>query len=207
MLPVALSVAVTSILGATLAVRVGTKAVVTGGLLLLAAAYAWVSTASAGTPYLEIAGQMILLGSGMGLTSAPATEAIMGVVPTAKAGIGSAVNDATRELGGTLGVAVIGSVALSLYRNAVEDAPVSGPAREAALDSVGAAYAVARQTGDGALARVAETGFLDGLQAGCLVAAGVALVGAALVARWLPAHPTPVADLAPTGTAAVPAVG
>ncbi len=55
--------------------------------------------------------------------------------------------------------------------------------------------------------RVAETGFLDGLQAGCLVAAGVALVGAALVARWLPAHPAPVADLTPTGTAAVPAVG
>ncbi len=64
---------------------------------------------------------MITIGSGMGLTSAPATEAIMGVVPAAKAGIGSAVNDATRELGGTLGVAVIGSVALSLYRDAVPD--------------------------------------------------------------------------------------
>ena len=51
----------------------------------------------------------------MGLTSAPATEAIMGVVPTEKAGVGSAVNDATRLLGGTLGVAVIGSVAASVY--------------------------------------------------------------------------------------------
>src|ERR1700759_4972513 len=58
---------------------------------------------------------MVVLGTGMGLTSAPATEAIRGVVPKAKAGVGSAVNDATRLLGGTLGVAVIGSVYASLY--------------------------------------------------------------------------------------------
>src|SRR5262249_56156261 len=75
----------------------------------------WVATASAGTSYLEIAGQMVLGGSGVGLVSAPATEAIMGVVPTAKAGVGSAVNDATRLLGSTLGVAIIGSVYASIY--------------------------------------------------------------------------------------------
>ena len=69
------------------------------------------SAASVVTPYPEIVGQMIVLGTGMGLTSAPATESIMGAVSTAKAGVGSAVNDTTRELGGTLGVAVIGSSA------------------------------------------------------------------------------------------------
>jgi hypothetical protein len=63
---------------------------------------------------------MVLLGLGMGLTSAPATESIMGAVQTDKAGIGSAVNDATREVGGTLGVAVIGSVFASLYATQVE---------------------------------------------------------------------------------------
>lgn len=179
--------------------RLGTKAVVGGGLLLLAAAYVWISMVSPATSYLEIAGQMIVLGTGLGLTSAPATEAIMGVVPAAKAGIGSAVNDATRELGGTLGVAVIGSVALSLYRDAVAAAPLPDAARETAQESLGAAFAVAERAGDPAIARVAEAGFMDGLQAGCLVAAGVALLGALLVVRWLPAQPhqPPTAALEP----------
>ncbi len=115
LLPVAVSVAAASVAGTQLAVRCGTKLVVAGGLLSLAGAFAWVSTASATTSYAEIAGQMVLIGTGIGLTSAPATEAIMGVVPTAKAGVGSAVNDATRILGATLGVAVIGSVYASLY--------------------------------------------------------------------------------------------
>src|SRR6478736_6267142 len=78
LLPVATSVAIGSIAGTALALRVGTKLVVATGLTLLACAYAWVSAASLQTSYLEIVGQMIVLGSGMGLTSAPATESIMG---------------------------------------------------------------------------------------------------------------------------------
>lgn len=195
-LPFALCVGITSILGARLAVAFGTKVVVAGGLLLLAAGFAWTSTAGADTPYWVIALQMVAMGSGLGLTSTPATEAIMGVVPAAKAGIGSAVNDATRELGGTLGVAVIGSVSLSLYRDAFSDSSlpdaVLGPARESIGAATMAADGLAR-AGDpaaaGALARAAQGGFLDGLQAGCLVAAGVVLVGAVLVLLWLPAHP------------------
>src|SRR2546427_374359 len=89
--------------------------------------YAWVSTASAVTGYGTIAAQMVVYGTGMGLTSAPATEAIMGVVPRAKAGVGSAVNDATRLLGGTLGVAVIGSVYASIYASRLADALAHGP--------------------------------------------------------------------------------
>src|SRR4029453_8014320 len=98
-----------------------TKQVVTVGLFCSAGFFAWVSTVSVGTSYLEIVGQMLLGGSAVGLVSAPATEAIMGVVPKAKAGIGSAVNDATRLLGSTLGVAVIGSVYASLYNSRLSD--------------------------------------------------------------------------------------
>src|SRR4029077_20671620 len=98
LLPVAFSLGLMSVLGTQLAVRFGTKQVVTAGLLCLAGFFAWVSTADTGTSYLEIVGQMLLGGSGVGLVSAPATEAIMGVVPKAKAGVGSAVNDATRLL-------------------------------------------------------------------------------------------------------------
>ena len=107
------------------------------------------STASTATPYIEIVGQMVLAGLGMGLTTAPATEAIMGVVPKEKAGIGSAVNDATRELGATLGVAIIGSVYASLYASGIQDAAGSlpAPALDAASESIGAALAVSNQLG------------------------------------------------------------
>ena len=109
LLPVAGSVAVASVVGTKLAVRVGNKVIVAAGLVFFATGLLWTSTASAGTSYTEIVLQMLFLGTGMGLTSAPATEAIMGAVSEAKAGVGSAVNDATRLFGGTLGVAVVGS--------------------------------------------------------------------------------------------------
>src|SRR5213079_2380508 len=121
-----------------------------GGLLALAGFFAWVSTASPHTTYLEIAGQMVLGGSGMGLVSAPATEAIMGVVPKAKAGVGSAVNDATRLLGGTLGVAVIGSVYASLYASRLANSlPGALPATvtRTAHELIGAALTAAIRIG------------------------------------------------------------
>src|SRR5438876_7421099 len=107
---------------------------------------AWVSTGSASTSYTTIAAQMVLYGTGMGFTSAPATEAIMGVVPKAKAGVGSAVNDATRLLGGTLGVAIIGSVYASLYTSRLTSSlPARLPATvdRTAHASVGGALTVA----------------------------------------------------------------
>ena len=133
----------------------------------------------------------------MGLTSAPATESIMGAVQTDKAGIGSAVNDATREVGGTLGVAVIGSVFASLYASRLEDQAGAVPADllARAEESVGSAFAVAAGAPGAAgevLRSAAAAGFFDGLQAGCLVASGVALLGAAVAAVALPARPAPV---------------
>src|SRR6202012_6170331 len=113
--PVAISVAVGSTVGTRLAVRFGTKVIVTAGLVLQASFYFWV--ASDLTPTLSygiIAVQMVVYGLGMGLTSATATESIMGAVGARRAGVGSAVNDSTRLLGGTLGVAVIGIVSASL---------------------------------------------------------------------------------------------
>jgi len=195
-------VAATSLIGTHLAVRFGTKAVVVVGLLTFAGGFVWASSNAHDTGYLAIALQMIMVGSGLGLTSAPATEAIMGVVPAAKAGIGSAVNDATRELGATLGVAVIGSVALSIYRDRVAEAFPAGPARELAQESLGAASTAAAQAGDPGLITLAQDGFLSGLSAGCLVAAGVAIVGALLAARFLPAHP--VAPEVPADEAQTP---
>ncbi len=199
LLPVASCVAISSILGARVAVRVGTKLVVASGLFLMAGFYVWVATATATTGYGTIAAQMVVLGTGMGLTSAPATEAIMGVVPRAKAGVGSAINDATRLLGGTLGVAVIGSVYASLYASRLASAlPVGLPDTVArtAHESVGAALTVANQlahSGHPALAAAvhdaASAAFFHGLHAADLVAAGAAAAGALMALALLPAHP------------------
>lgn len=205
MLPVAASIAVASLLGARLAVSLGNKTVIAGGLALLTIAYLWMSRSSATTGYLELAGQMVLLGTGMGLTSTPATEAIMGVVPKDKAGVGSAVNDATREFGGTLGVAVIGSVFASLYGRAFDDpalAQLPAAATDAARAGIGSAYIAAeRMTALGApqsavqaLLRVAQRGFFDGLAAGALVAGAVTAAGAIFALAVLPDHPDEVDD-------------
>jgi hypothetical protein len=102
LLPVALSVGVGSVVGTQLAVRAGTKLIVTIGLVATALFYGWVAaTTTATLSYRIIVVQMVVLyGLGMGLTSAPATESIMGAVSQRMAGLGSAVNDSTRLIGG-----------------------------------------------------------------------------------------------------------
>ena len=201
LLPVATSVGVASVLGTKLAVRFGTKLVVASGLLFVTVFYVWVAAAiSPDTGYGTIAAQMVLYGFGMGFTSAPATEAIMGVVSRAKAGVGSAVNDATRLLGGTLGVAVIGSVYASLYASRLAAAlPTHLPATldRVAHQSVGAALAVAGHLAAGgqpllgaAVHSASSQAFIHGLSVGCLVAGGVAAVGAIMAAVLLPAQPS-----------------
>jgi EmrB/QacA subfamily drug resistance transporter len=214
LLPVASSVAVTSVLGTKLAVRYGTKLVVVTGLLLLVGFFTWVSTYSAGTSYLEIAASMVVGGTGTGFTSAPATEAIMGVVPKAKAGVGSAVNDASRLVGATLGVAVIGSVYNSLFSSRLSaslPADVPAPAAQAAHSSIGAALEVAHRTATAGhpamgaqVQEVASSAFFSGLSGGCLVAAAVSAAGAIIAALLLPAQPLG-AETAPDRRPAQPA--
>ncbi len=200
LLPVAVSVAVGSIVGTRLAVRFGTKAIVTIGLLFTAIFYLWVwRVISTTTGYDIIAMQMVLYGLGMGLTSAPATESIMGAVSAAQAGVGSAVNDSTRLLGGTLGVAVIGSVYASLYGNRLDKTlPSQLPttAKVVAHQSVGGAYGISAHlssSGQHVLAQLvheaASNAFIRGISISCLVAGVVALAGALLPALFLPAQP------------------
>ena len=147
------------------------------------------------TPYLEIVGQMVLLGVGLGATTAPATESIMGSLSADKAGVGSAVNDTTRELGGTLGVAIIGSVFSSVYIGALSNAggvfaQLPPETQDLTKESVGAARYVAAELGPNGPAYLAQVNeaFLSGLSVGCLVAAGVAAAGAVFASRFLPAR-------------------
>ncbi|MEP4650377.1 MAG: MFS transporter, partial [Ilumatobacter sp.] len=196
-LPVAFSIAAASVLSPRIVERVGTKVVVAGGLAMMAAGFVWVSTASAQTPYIEIVGQMLLLGLGLGSTTAPATESIMGSLTLDKAGIGSAVNDTTRELGGTLGVAVVGSVFSSVYVAALADsstvAALPDAARAATEESVAAAGTVAPTLGElaGVYLTDVSDAFLSGLSVACLVVAGVAAAGSLFALRYLPARERP----------------
>lgn len=193
-LPVAFSIAIASVVSPKLVERVGTTRVVTAGLLLMAISFAWISRISTVTPYIEIVGQMILLGAGLGMATAPATESIMGSVSGEQAGVGSAVNDTTRELGGTLGVAIIGSVFNSIYLSTLHGsalfATLPENARSVTEQSVGGASAIAGQLGPNAAPYLAmvQGAFVDGLAIACLVAAGVSVAGAAFAARFLPAY-------------------
>ena len=125
--------------------------------------------------------------------------------------MGSAVNDSTRLLGGTLGVAVIGSVYASLYGSRLTarlPAELPEPVKAIAHQSLGAAYAVSGQV-PGALGRAvhdaATNAFLHGLSVGCLVAGGVAAAGAILAVLFLPAQPASPAVTPPPVPAASPA--
>ena len=195
LLPVAVSIALGSALGPRIVERIGTTVVVSGGLAMFAAGLGWASTADAATPYLVIAMQMVLLGGGLGLTTAPATEAIMGSLSADKAGIGSAVNDTTRELGGTLGVAIVGSVFASIYSGRLAGnsaiAALPAEARATMEKSMAAAQKVIAELPGARMADARDAvnaAFLHGLHIGTLVCAAIALGAAIAVAALLPAR-------------------
>jgi hypothetical protein len=150
------------------------------------------ATLAADSAYVgPVLASMVTIAAGLGLTTSPATEAIMGALPEAKAGVGSAVNDTTRELGGTLGVAVVGAVFASIYGPEVAEALRGQPAEVAAAaeESMGAAVALSAQVPGGeAILVAAQEAFMSGFATGSLVAAGATALGAGLALRWLPAR-------------------
>jgi MFS family permease len=174
--------------------RFGTKRVVTGGLLVAAGALAVLAMIDDGSGYGRVALAISLLGMGMGTAMAPATDSIMGSLPLAKAGVGSAMNDTTRQVGGALGVAILGSVLASAYSSEMEPlvaaVPLSGEAAGAATDSIGGALSVAAQLGDAAapIVEAAKSAFINGMQTALWVAVGFALAGTAVTWIFLPAR-------------------
>lgn len=171
--------------------RFGSRAIVTVGLLVMAAGFAMAAFVRVDSPYVGIVlVSMVTIAAGLGLATSPATESIMGALPPEKAGAGSAVNDTTRELGGTLGVAVVGSVFLSVYSARVIDGyrSLGLPAQFESVvrESMGGGLAVAaRVPGDlgHQLEDIVKSSFIDGLVRGSIAAAIVVALGA--IAAWL----------------------
>jgi EmrB/QacA subfamily drug resistance transporter len=191
MLPVAAGLIVGGPLSAKLADRFGTRAVVAVGLTVVAAALFLLSGAETDSGYSLVASALVLLGLGMGATMAPATESIMSSVPKDNAGVGSAMNDTVRLVGGTLGVAILGSLLSSGYGADMEPAVKSlpQPTADAASDSLGHASVVADQIGGRAgraLSNAAETAFTTAMSSTLTVAAITALTGAVLALVVLP---------------------
>jgi len=176
--------------------RVGNKVVVGFGLLVIAAAMALFSRLTAHAPLWQPMGVTMLLGLGMGNTFAPATDSIMGSLPREKAGVGSAMNDTTRQTGGAVGVAVLGSILASRYRAAVVGAAAAQhvPAQVTALvrSDIGSALTAVRSGQAGALGgtvtAIARQGFVSAFHDAALIGAAAMVAGAVGVFVWLPAR-------------------
>jgi len=193
MLPIAFGMVLASKLAIGLTRRLGTKCSVALGLATVAGALAMIATFDTDTTSLQIALALGALGLGMGFAMSPATEAIMGALPRAKAGIGSAMNDVVREVGGMLGIAVLGSVLSSGYGSGMDDATAGLPhaGAEAASDSVGAAHEIGGRIGGGTGAELIDTSnaaFVDALTTTATLGAAAAVIGALVALAFLPSH-------------------
>jgi EmrB/QacA subfamily drug resistance transporter len=175
--------------------RFGTKYVVAAGMALTTTALVLLSFLTTDSSYAQLVWRLVILSSGLALTMAPATESIMGSLPLAKAGVGSAVNDTTRQVGGALGVAVLGSVFNSIYASSMTDGlrgtNLPAAAVSTAKESLGGALAVAASIGGAAgdaLRHLGSTSFVDGLRVASRAGAAVTFIGVVITLLWLPAR-------------------
>ncbi|MGA7271018.1 MAG: MFS transporter, partial [Acidimicrobiia bacterium] len=170
LIPYAAVLMVVSPRSARLVERFGTKRVMTVGLVIAGAGLFSLSFLHVGSSYMSVITRFCLLGTGMSMTMAPATESIMGSLPRAKAGVGSAMNDTTRQVGGALGVAVIGSVFAHVYGDQISRlAGFPGDVLEVAREGLGQALGLAANMGGGAgaaFSSAAKEAFLSGLAMG-----------------------------------------
>ncbi|MEU6127270.1 MFS transporter [Streptomyces sp. NPDC047123] len=158
MLPLAGAVFVGSALTGFLTPRVGMKITVSAGMVAGTVALALLTRVDASSSYGDFVAPLIILGLAIGLALSPCTDAIMGAFPESELGVGGAVNDTSLELGGSLGIAILGSVLASSYSAKLADAASASGTKlpdgtlATAQDSVGAGYAVAQGIGDQARA-------------------------------------------------------
>ena len=203
MLPFAAAMMIVAPMSAPIAARIGTKITVAMGLGLVTIGLLLLTQLQVDTPYVNIFWRLMLMAAGMGLTMAPATESVMGSLPLHKAGVGSAVNDTTRQIGGALGVAVIGSVLATTYGDKIGSflaglgLPMPSAAVHAARDNIGALKGmlptIEKLGGSEAAQNVnaaANQAFVSAVHWGVLVAACATAIGVVMVLIWLPARAT-----------------
>lgn len=193
-LPLVITLMVFSTRSAAIAQRFGTKRTIAAGAFLVGLALLYMRfIVAVNTPYALIFVSEVIFGAGFGLTTSPATNSVMQSVPVRKSGIGSAMNDMTRQLGGALGVAILGSILNSVYRadlaqpiQALTQVPDS--MREPILRSIQGAHIVALQLPNGgtSVMDAARAAFVSGMQQSLLLGAVVMLTSAVLTFWLLP---------------------
>ena len=148
-----------------IAQRLGKRGVIVLGLGIQAVGFGVLATVGLTTPYIVVAIGLALAAAGMAMLMPAASEAIVSSLPPSKAGVGSAVNDTTREVGGALGIAVLGTLLASGFRSSMADATEGLPPElaEIAEDGIGGAFAIAERTGNPGLIEAAQNAFVDGM--------------------------------------------
>ena len=205
-LPFAFATGALSPLSPVLAKRLGNRAVVSAGLALMGLGLLDLSTAGVDTGYPALALAVAIMGAGMGLVMAPASSTIMTTVPAHQASAGSAVNDTIREVGGTLGVAIVGSLTAAVYRSRLSTRLAShrapGLVVHMATGSIAAADAVGKQIGGvrgNQIVQAAHDTFTTAMALGVRAAGGIAIAGAVAAFAITPRSPrTHAAGLLPT---------
>ena len=191
--PLALGFMIGAPTSAVLVGKLGTRRVASGGLVIVAAAIGGLAFIDGQTAYWMVGLALVALGVGMANTMAPATDAVMAALPEAQAGVGSALNDTTRQVGGALGIGIFGSLFNSVYSSGVANAVVGLPAEAAAAarNSIGAAGEIAADLGNSvgdSLLVSANGASVDALAVTFIATAVLALIGSALVFWFMPAH-------------------
>ncbi|MFC9895593.1 MFS transporter [Nocardia sp. NPDC127579] len=193
-----------------LADRIGLRWTTLTGLVVLGASMLVMSRLGTGAGYLDALWPLLIMSAGIGLCTAPATTAIIAGTPEEKHGVAAAVNDAAREIGAAIGIAIMGSLLAAGYSERIAPALPRLPeaAREPVSDSLAAALQVAERAGPQAepLAAFAKDAFMHGVQQAALVVGCLTLAAAFLIALWAPGRskpslPQPVtAELEPVAT-------
>lgn len=195
LVPAAVGMIVGSGAGAHLTAKHGGRIAVAAGTLLAGVGLAVQAGYVDGTSYWPTGLGLLLFGLGAGIAMPSATDLIMATLPPARAGVGSAVNDTVRELGGALGVAIIGSIAATSYTSTLHSdlarfPGVSAPLRTSLTDNVGAALGVSRQLGanGNAIATLARDAFVGSMQGALWLAVGMAVIATVVAMVNLPRH-------------------
>jgi EmrB/QacA subfamily drug resistance transporter len=188
--PLMVPVLTLSVASSWLLPRVGLRALVFVGLLLIAAGFLCLRLLELDSPYWDLAWPLLIMSTGIGLCIAPTTSAIMTSAPDDKQGVASAVNDTTREVGAALGIALAGSMLATQYTEnlAPHLATMPSAVRDTAGGSLGQALEVAGRLGPrgGELATAAQTAFLQGMQSALVALAVLVAVSSVLISLWAP---------------------
>lgn len=180
--------------GPALAARIGEGRTMALGMLVSTVGLLALGSFTVDTSYPPIGIAIVISATGMALVFPTATEAIVSSLPQSKAGVASAMNDTTREVGGAIGIALLGTLLSSGYRSGLGSAAEGLPpdASELVEDNVGAALSVASELPDGeSLADAARNAFVDGMQLAMWTGAAIMLVSAFIVFRFYPRAAAP----------------